>query len=111
LNLEEVAMEIAKRQVGIFQKDTEGRRPVHTGINIYQTDPHFKDLILFHEYFHGDTSKGLGASHQTGWTGIIATLINRIAVWEKEKGRNGPASLPEKYLTMGKVKYHQHDTL
>ena len=111
LNLEEVAMEIAKRQVGIFQKDTEGRRPVHAGINIYQADPHFKDLILFHEYFHGDTSKGLGASHQTGWTGIIATLINRIAVWEKEKGRNGPASLPEKYVTMGKVKYHQHDTL
>jgi len=75
LSLKEVGNELAGRLLNIFLKDKNGRRPVY-GNNIkLQTDPYFKDYVLFHEYFHGDNGKGLGASHQTGWTGVIANLI------------------------------------
>jgi hypothetical protein len=78
MNLHEVSNEIARRLIGIFEKDETGKRPVNGNQMIYQKDPHFRDLILFYEYFHGDNARGIGASHQTGWTGVVAELINRI---------------------------------
>jgi hypothetical protein len=76
MNLFEVAREIANRLTRIFLRDESGRRPAYGGTQRLQTDPHWKDYLLFYEYFHGDNGAGLGASHQTGWTGIVATLIN-----------------------------------
>ena len=75
MNLFEVAREIADRLTGIFLRDKSGRRPVYGGTEKFQTDPEWKDYILFYEYFHGDNGAGLGASHQTGWTGVVAKLI------------------------------------
>jgi hypothetical protein len=75
MNLFEVAREISDRLTRIFLRDDSGRRPVFGGTEKFQTDPQWKDYILFYEYFHGDNGAGLGASHQTGWTGLIAKLI------------------------------------
>lgn len=75
MNLFEAAREIATRLTRIFLRDSSGRRPVYGGTEKCQTDPYGKDYILFCEYFHGDNGAGLGASHQTGWTGGIATFI------------------------------------
>jgi hypothetical protein len=75
ITLKEVGTELANRLLKIFLPDQQGRRPVFGNHEKMQTDPHFKDYMLFHEYFHGDNGKGLGASHQTGWTGLIANLI------------------------------------
>jgi hypothetical protein len=75
MNLFEVARELAARLTRIFLRDESGRRPVYGGTQKFQTDPHWKDYLLFYEYFHGDNGAGLGASHQTGWTGVIAKLI------------------------------------
>ncbi len=75
MNLFEVAREIAHRLEAIFLRDGSGRRPVYGGTEKFQTDPQWKDYILFYEYFHGDNGAGLGASHQTGWTGVVAKLI------------------------------------
>jgi hypothetical protein len=75
MNLFEVARDLADRLTRIFLRDGSGRRPVYGGTQKFQTDPHWKDCLLFHEYFHGDNGAGLGASHQTGWTGTVATLI------------------------------------
>ncbi len=71
----EVGTEIGRRLTSIFVPDADGRRPAYGGTERFQTDPHWKDLLLFHEYFHGDNGAGLGASHQTGWTGLIARVI------------------------------------
>jgi hypothetical protein len=68
-------MELADRLTRTFLDDERGRRPVYGGIEKFQADPHWHDLLLFHEYFHGDNGAGLGASHQTGWTGIVALLV------------------------------------
>jgi len=75
MNLFEVGREIAERLERIFLRDKSGRRPVYGGTEKFQTDPQWKDYILFYEYFHGDIGAGLGASHQTGWTGLVAKLI------------------------------------
>ena len=75
MNLFEVGREIANRLTKIFLRDSSGRRPVYGGTEKFQTDPHWKDNILFYEYFHGDNGAGLGASHQTGWTGLVAKLL------------------------------------
>ena len=75
MNLFEVAREIANRLISIFVQDGSGRRPVYGGLEKFQTDPHWRDNILFYEYFHGDNGAGIGASHQTGWSGGVATLI------------------------------------
>jgi hypothetical protein len=75
MNLFEVAREISNRLTRIFLRDKSGRRPVYGGTEKFQTDPYWKDYILFYEYFHGDNGAGLGASHQTGWTGVVAKLI------------------------------------
>lgn len=78
ISLQQIATELANRLLKIFLKDINGKRPVYDNNVKLQTDPHFNDYILFHEYFHGDSGKGLGASHQTGWTGTIANLISFI---------------------------------
>jgi hypothetical protein len=75
MNLFEVARELSDRLTRIFLRDKSGRRPVFGGTEKFQTDPQWKDYILFNEYFHGDNGAGLGASHQTGWTGLVAKLI------------------------------------
>jgi hypothetical protein len=75
MNLFEVSREIANRLIGIFLRDESGRRPVYGGSEKFQTDPHWRDCLQFFEYFHGDNGAGIGASHQTGWTGIVAKLI------------------------------------
>jgi hypothetical protein len=80
MNLWQVAAEIERRLVSIFERDpTSGQRPVYGGTEVFQTDPHWRDYILFFEYFHGDNGAGLGASHQTGWTGLTAKLIQQLA--------------------------------
>jgi hypothetical protein len=75
-----MARGLADRLVRIFARDAEGRRAVHGWYEKFQTDPHWRDHLLFYEYFHGDTGMGLGASHQTGWTGLVASLIDE---WRK----------------------------
>ena len=79
MNLYQVAEEIARRLASIFTRDATGRRPVNGGARKFQEDPHWRDLIQFYEYFHGDNGAGLGASHQTGWTGIIARTLHLFA--------------------------------
>ena len=68
--------EISRRLTSLFLRDEVGRRPVYGGTDKFQNDPHWRDLILFYEYFHGDNGAGLGASHQTGWTGLVARLLD-----------------------------------
>ncbi len=79
MNLYQVAEEITRRLASIFLRNSEGRRPVYGGIGKFQDDPHWRDYLLFFEYFHGDNGAGLGASHQTGWTGIIARAMHLFA--------------------------------
>ena len=79
LNLQEVARELASRLVAPLPADQHGRRPCHGDDARYATDPHWKDLVLFHEYFHGDNGRGVGASHQTGWTALVVRCLEDIA--------------------------------
>jgi hypothetical protein len=81
LNLWEVATELSHRLLNIF-KSKDGKRPFNGGVERFQSDPHFRDLFLFNEYFHGDNGAGIGASHQTGWTGLIAKLIQQLGEYE-----------------------------
>ena len=76
VTLGHMAADIADRMINIFTRDTNGHRPVFGGCHRFQNDPHWRDYILFYEYFHGDNGAGLGASHQTGWTGLVAALID-----------------------------------
>jgi hypothetical protein len=76
MTLFEVAREISNRLANIFLRDSNGRRPVFGGAEKFQNDPNWRDYLLFYEYFHGDNGAGLGASHQTGWTGIVGGLID-----------------------------------
>jgi hypothetical protein len=85
MTLYQVAEEIQRRLAGIFMRDENGRRPVYGGTDKFQQDPHWRDLILFYEYFHGDNGAGLGASHQTGWTGLIARLMQVFATVSAEQ--------------------------
>jgi hypothetical protein len=91
MNLFEVTMEIIRRLTRIFLRDENGCRPVYGGSEKFQTDPHWRDHILFYEYFHGDNGAGLGASHQTGWTGVVAKLIQALNVADAEKVLKGEA--------------------
>jgi hypothetical protein len=75
MNLFEVSKELADRLTRIFLRGPDGRRPVYGGSEKFQTDPYWRDHILFYEFFHGDCGAGIGASHQTGWTGVVAKLI------------------------------------
>jgi len=85
ITLKEVATELSHRLMSIFLPSQAGYRPVHGGNSLFQTNPHWRDLILFYEYFHGDNGAGLGANHQTGWTGLVATLIYSDQVLEQSK--------------------------
>ncbi len=78
MNLTEVADELARRLVSTFERDAQGRRPVFGANEKFQSDPHWRDYVPFHEYFHGDTGAGVGASHQTGWTALAASLIYEL---------------------------------
>ncbi len=84
MNLFQVAEEIGRRLASIFLRDASGRRPVFGGAGRFQDDPHWRDCLLFYEYFHGDNGAGLGASHQTGWTGIIARSLHLFATMQAE---------------------------
>ena len=85
MNLFQVAEELARRLTAIFVRDAEGRRPVYGGTRKFREDPHWRDYVPFHEYFHGDNGAGLGASHQTGWTGVIARLMQVFATPDIEQ--------------------------
>jgi hypothetical protein len=93
MTLFEVAQEISRRIAATFLRDAEGRRPVYGGTAKFQNDPHWRNLILFYEYFHGDNGAGLGASHQTGWTGLVALILDVFGrldakkLLETERGR------------------------
>jgi hypothetical protein len=92
MTLYQVAEELTRRLSAIFLRDEHGRRPVYGGTSVFQQDPHWRDLILFYEYFHGDNGAGLGASHQTGWTGIVARAMHLFAT-----------TTPEQVLEAGKL--------
>jgi Glycosyl hydrolase family 63 C-terminal domain len=92
MNLYEVAEELARRLESIFLRGKDGRRPVYDANPTFQNDPHWRDLVLFYEYFHGDNGAGLGASHQTGWTGIVARIMHLFAT-----------SSAEQFLELGKT--------
>ena len=83
MNLKQVADELAKRVISLFEKDTEGKRKIYGKYNAFYQQPGNEHLVLFHEYFHGDDGNGLGASHQTGWTSLVAQLISEL------HGKNG----------------------
>ena len=87
MTLFEVAREISERLTRVFLRDEQGARPVHGGAGMFQKDPHWRALILFYEYFHGDNGAGIGASHQTGWTGLVATLIRFFGSIDAEHPR------------------------
>lgn len=96
VTLFEVTRLISERIVSIFLKDADGRRPVYGQAEKFQTDPHWRDLILFYEYFHGDNGAGIGASHQTGWTGCVARIIQALGYVTEDtvKDNLAPSSLP-----------------
>ncbi len=77
MNLWDISMELSKRLIKLFLKDQEGKRPIYGAHSKFHEDPHWKDLLLFNEYFHGENGEGLGASHQTGWTALVAKLIQQ----------------------------------
>ena len=85
MNLYQVARELTRRLASIFLRDSEGKRPVYGDSRKFQDDPHWRDLVLFYEYFHGDNGAGLGASHQTGWTGIVARAMHLFATVSAEE--------------------------
>src|SRR5882762_9814171 len=88
LTLWDVAGELSRRMTSIFLQDGNGKRPVFGNVEKFQTDPHWRDLVLFHEYFHGDTGAGVGASHQTGWTGVVTKLMQQSGE-SRERKRTG----------------------
>lgn len=92
MNLYQVAEEISRRLSNMFLKNAKGKRPVYGDTSKFQNDPYWHDLILFYEYFHGDNGAGLGASHQTGWSGIIARTMHLFAT-----------STPESTLSTQKI--------
>jgi hypothetical protein len=92
MTLYQVAEEIARRLGSMFLRGKDGRRPVYGDTRKFQDDPQWRDLILFYEYFHGDNGAGIGANHQTGWTGIIARMMHLFAT-----------TTPEQALALGKV--------
>jgi hypothetical protein len=94
MNLYQVAEDLSRRLANIFLRDSSGRRPVFGGAEKFQNDPHWRDCLLFYEYFHGDNGAGLGASHQTGWTGVVARTMHLFATMT-----------PEQVLERGKESY------
>ena len=93
LTLREVAADLSRRMTSIFLQDERGRRPVFGNLEKFQTDAHWRDLVLFHEYFHGDSGAGLGASHQTGWTGIVTKLMQQSGESREPKAGESAARI------------------
>ena len=87
----EVAEELSRRLVTTFTRDEDGRRPVYGASEVFQEDPTWGDNILFYEYFHGDNGAGIGASHQTGWTGVVARLAQMFASTDAQTVLHGPS--------------------
>ena len=79
LNLWQVSLELEKRLVSIFRRDSRGQRPFNGAVDQLQQDPYWRDLILFHEYFDGDCGRGLGASHQTGWSALVCKMLVQLS--------------------------------
>jgi hypothetical protein len=98
MTLWEVAAELSRRLTRIFLTNDQQSRPVHSGYAQYQNDPHWKDLVLFYEYFHGDDGSGVGASHQTGWTGMVAKLLQQSG-----EGESQPAAADEQAEPLAEV--------
>jgi hypothetical protein len=95
MNLQEVAGEVGRRLASTFTRGADGRRPVFGGTETFQSDPHWRHLLLFFEYFHGDNGAGIGASHQTGWTGLVARILDLFGRVKAEDA-----------LAIGKEKLH-----
>jgi mannosylglycerate hydrolase MGH1-like protein len=93
LTLREAAAELSRRLSRIFLRDEKGERAVYHGSEKFQKDPHWRDLILFHEYFHGDSGRGVGASHQTGWTGLVTKLLQQSGESKARRQRKSSAGL------------------
>jgi hypothetical protein len=110
MTLFEVAREIVHRLSGTFERDSNGQRPVYGGTAKFQEDPHWRDLILFYEYFHGDNGAGLGASHQTGWTGLIAPLLDLVGRIDAKALLETERDLLHARLTMEQVGGEQRGT-
>jgi hypothetical protein len=96
MDLQQVANELATRLAKLFLPDADGNRPCHGGDKRYASDPHWKDLVLFYEYFHGDTGRGVGASHQTGWTALASRLIDMAARSARDHEAHGNGSTKRK---------------
>src|SRR5262249_34973774 len=96
MTLYQVAEEISRRLTRIFLKNDQGARPVNAGAQVFGQDPNWSENVLFYEFFHGDTGAGLGASHQTGWTGVIARAMHLLATKSadelREKGKKAAVS-------------------
>ncbi len=102
MNLFEVAQEIADRLSKIFLLDEHGKRPVYGGTEKFQNDPNWRDHILFYDYFHGDNGAGLGASHQTGWTGLVAKFIQLFGTLDAKRALEGGKMAGFKHTTRPK---------
>jgi hypothetical protein len=102
MTLYEVAQELGERLTSIFLRDKNGRRPVYGAAEKFQTDPYWKDLILFYEYFHGDNGAGIGASHQTGWTGCVARIIQAMSDIMQEVASSASAEMEAIKKMVGK---------
>ena len=94
MNLDEVADEITHRLVNLFRKDSGGCRPVLGDNNKFQSDPNWRDYLPFNEYFHGDSGRGLGASHQTGWTALVVSMIYELAEKQEAKKSQSVSAIP-----------------
>jgi len=92
MTLYQIAEELTGRLCSIFLRNKDARRPVYGATSKFQNDPHWRDLLLFYEYFHGDNGAGLGASHQTGWTGVVARMMHLFAT-----------TIPQQALDLGKI--------
>ena len=82
MNLWAISLELQARLVSIFERGPDGRRPFGGQVDLFQKDPHWRDLILFHEYFNGENGSGVGASHQTGWTALVAKMIRQLHTFD-----------------------------
>jgi len=99
MNLWEVAGELSRRMTGIFLRGADGARPVHGANPLFRDDPNWRDLVLFYEYFHGDDGSGVGASHQTGWTGLIGKLMQQSGeLLQHRTGASPDVATPQEIL-------------
>jgi Mannosylglycerate hydrolase MGH1-like glycoside hydrolase domain len=100
MNMQQVADEIFSRLMKIFQRDANGHRPVNGGDQRYAGDPHWRDLLLFYEYFHGDSGRGVGASHQTGWTALVARIMASRGMRQDQRNAKKPPRRPRPKISV-----------